>query len=375
MGQRFAESAGRLMEEAATHVREGRLDAAAQAYRRVLRLQPNEWIALAHLGTCERFRGRYDEAERVLRRALLVRPEEPATLNELALVMTGAGRRTEAIDFLERATRAAPQFHQGWCNLAKLLYVEHLDAPPQSRTEAGRQRVIAVLDRVLALDPAQPEFRFLRDAMAGAEVSEPPPGYVAEFFDRFAAGFDEKVAGRLRYSAPEVAAAMLGTVRPKSLRVLDLGCGTGLSGRIVRAAASRLVGVDVSPGMLARAAELGIYDELAQEDVAAFLARSPQAAFDLVLALDVFIYVGALEKVLAETSRALASGGRLLFSVETLEGEGLRLSASARFAHSRTYVERTAGVAGLKLGAARPFTVREEAGRGIPAIMFDFRKP
>jgi Flp pilus assembly protein TadD len=55
---RFAQAFGLAMEEAAARVQEGRLDEAAAAYRKALRYQPNEWIALAHLGACERFRAR-----------------------------------------------------------------------------------------------------------------------------------------------------------------------------------------------------------------------------------------------------------------------------------------------------------------------------
>ncbi len=37
-------------------------------------------------------------------------------------------------------------------------------------------------------------------------------------------------------------------------RMLDLGCGTGAAGALLRPAATRLVGVDLSANMLAKAA-------------------------------------------------------------------------------------------------------------------------
>lgn len=371
MGRRFAEAAERLMEEAAGHVKEGRLDAAAEAYRRVLRHQPNEWIVLAHLGACERFRGRWEEAERALLRALVVRPEEPGTLNELGLVMAASGRRVDAIAFLERAVRAEPRFLQGWCNLGKMLYVEALEG------EGSVARAIDCFDRILALDPEQHEFRFLRDALRGDSVPAPPPGYVAAFFDRFAATFDAKVAGKLAYTAPEVAAGMLGSwLAPRrALTVLDLGCGTGLSGSIVRDAAAHLVGVDVSHGMLERARATGLYDRLEQGELQDFLDRAEPQAHDLVLALDVFIYVGALERTVPAIARTLKPEGRAIFSVEAGEGEGYSLSRSGRYAHSRAYVEGIASSAGLRPVEAREFMVREEAGRGVPALMFLYERP
>ncbi len=370
MGRRFAEAAERLMEEAARHVKEGRLDDAADAYRRALRYQPNEWIVLAHLGACERFRGRWDEAERALNRALVVRPEEPGTLNELGLVMAASGRPIDAIAFFERATRSAPGFLQGWCNLGKLLYVEVLEGSGPSA------RAIECFDRILALDPAQHEFRFLRDALRGNAVQAPPAGYVAAFFDRFAATFDEKVAGRLAYSAPEVASRMLGSLLQsrQGLTVLDLGCGTGLSGAIVRGSAAHLVGVDVSDGMLERARAAGIYDRLEQRELQEFLDGAEPEAHDLALALDVFIYVGALERVLPAIGRTLKPCGRAVFSVETAQGVGYSLARSGRFCHSRAYVEGLASAAGLRLIEAREFTVRAEAGQGIAAVMFLYER-
>ena len=365
------------MEEATAHVREGRLDAAAEAYRRVLRYEPNEWIVLAHLGACERFLGRYDDAERVLRRALVVRPEEPGTLNELALVAAAAGRRGDAIAYLERATRSAPDFLQGWCNLGKLAYVHHMDTPPGVAAGVARARVVEIFDRILALDPAQAEFRFLREALTGADVAAPPEGYVAGFFDRFAAQFDERVAGRLKYSAPDVAARMLAPLlgSRRGLSVLDLGCGTGLSGVIVRAAAGRLRGVDVSDGMLARARAGGVYDQLECAEIADFLERQEPASEDLVLALDVFIYVGALDRVIPAISRVMRPGAGTIFSVEAFAADGYALGPSGRFAHSRKYVEGLAAQTGWRLLEARDFAVREEAGTSVPAVMFLYEKP
>ena len=360
------------MGEAADHVKQGRLDDAAAAYRRVLRIQPNEWIVLAHLGACERFAGRLNEAERILRKALVVRPEEPATLNELAMVMAASGRTAGAIDFLARATRAAPQFLQGWCNLAKLRYVAWMESA--ERSEAARHELVATFDHILALDASQTEFRFLRDAVSGETLAAPPAGYVAQFFDRFAERFDDRVSGRLKYAAPAVAAQMLsGWLDSRGpVSALDLGCGTGLSGEALRPAASKLVGVDLSEGMLERARSLGIYDELHRQDVVAFLEGT--GPWDLVLALDVFIYVGALGDAFAAAARALAPSGRFVFSVEVTQDRDMELRATGRFAHSRPYVERLAAADGLRVVDSRDFNVREEARAPIPAVMFVLEK-
>ena len=69
-------------------------------------------------------------------------------------------------------------------------------------------------------------------------------------------------------------------------RVLDLGCGTGLSGVAFKPIARRLVGIDLSPKMLAKAQELAIYDALAEGDAEAPPAGA-EGPFDLIVAGDV----------------------------------------------------------------------------------------
>jgi predicted TPR repeat methyltransferase len=199
-----------------------------------------------------------------------------------------------------------------------------MESPPDARPEPDKARLVEVFDRILALDPAQAEFRFLRDAVSGTRVDAPPDGYVAGFFDRFAAQFDERVAGRLKYQAPGLAREMLAgwLAQRGRVAVLDLGCGTGLSGQAVRDHASRLAGVDLSQGMLDRARELGAYDSLSCSDIVGFLQQPQQ--WDLVMALDVFIYVGALEAAFEGISRAMAPGARFVFSVESMAGAGSR---------------------------------------------------
>lgn len=60
--------------------------------------------------------------------------------------------------------------------------------------------------------------------------------------------------------------------------VVDLGCGSGAAGPALRARfpGRRLIGIDASPAMLA-AAGAGVYDALAEADVAAWRPEAPPA--------------------------------------------------------------------------------------------------
>jgi predicted TPR repeat methyltransferase len=92
--------------------------------------------------------------------------------------------------------------------------------------------------------------------MSGADVPvRAPDAYVQQVFDRFSRTFEAKLA-KLEYRAPDLVVGSLaatGVPPDGSRQILDLGCGTGLCGPLLRPYAAHLVGVDLSTGMLAHA--------------------------------------------------------------------------------------------------------------------------
>jgi predicted TPR repeat methyltransferase len=140
--------------------------------------------------------------------------------------------------------------------------------------------------------------------------------------------------------------------------------GAALRGRV-----DELVGVDLSPAMIAKARETGCYDALEVGDVVDCLVRRERREFDLVVAADVLVYFGDLREVVSAVARALAAGGLFAFTVETFDGEGFRLGPTMRFAHSRAYVHETAAAAGLRPLALVDAWTRREAGREVPGLI------
>lgn len=143
--------------------------------------------------------------------------------------------------------------------------------------------------------------------------------------------------------------------------VLDLGCGTGLAAAPLAPFVDRLTGVDLSAGMLERAAKRGSYAELVKADVVDYLDGHP-VAFDLVVASDTLIYFGDLGPVFSGVARALRPGGLFAFSVETMAEGSYRLQPSGRFTHAIPHVEHMAA-AGLAVAAQDATVLRIEAGR------------
>jgi predicted TPR repeat methyltransferase len=155
--------------------------------------------------------------------------------------------------------------------------------------------------------------------------------------------------------------------RPKSLDALDAGCGTGLCGPLLAPHARRLVGVDLSGGMLAQARDRNVYDELEKAELTAYLAGCGES-FDVVVSADTLVYFGPLEAVVAAAQRALRPGGRLVFTVEELAGEGYSLAPSGRYRHAHDYVRGVLTDAGLRPEIASA-ELRLEAGEPVAGLV------
>jgi predicted TPR repeat methyltransferase len=184
---------------------------------------------------------------------------------------------------------------------------------------------------------------------------------VTRLFDDFAPTFERRLVDELDYRVPE---ALREAVTPhvcesaaRSLDVLDLGCGTGLVGRQFRDLACRLVGVDLSQAMLAAAGSNGIYDELVGDDVVEYLSKT-DSCFDLILAADLFIYIGDLELLFSAAAKALRPGGFLAFSIETTEARPFMLRRTRRYAHSLAYIYELAERHSLEVIESRPTAIR-----------------
>jgi predicted TPR repeat methyltransferase len=233
--------------------------------------------------------------------------------------------------------------------------------------------------RAVELDPQHEAARFWSDTLQGRTPPTPPTDAVVKLFDEFASDYDNQMVGWLNYSGPALLWRAVRRVmerqgrEPRGLDVVDAGCGTGLAARVLKSASRRLVGVDLSPGMLEKAAARHVYDELVVGDLAAFLA-SRDRQFDLVFSADVFIYVGDLSGPFRAASSAVKAGGLVAFTLEACEGEGYAVTRAGRYAHSLSYTRRTAADCGFQLRHAGTGTLRFERGRPVSALVTVLQK-
>jgi predicted TPR repeat methyltransferase len=155
------------------------------------------------------------------------------------------------------------------------------------------------------------------------------------------------------------------------LDVLDAGCGTGLCGAIVAPFARRLVGVDLSEGMLAQARHKNLYQDLVKAELTDFL-RGRNDAFDLIVSADTLVYFGDLRQVVPALAKALRPEGMVVFTLEHAGGSeadiDYRLEPHGRYSHSRAYVEGLLASAGLR-STIVPAELRMEAGVPVAGLV------
>jgi predicted TPR repeat methyltransferase len=282
-----------------------------------------------------------------------------------ALERAACGDLVGAADILARTVELAPAFATAWFALGAI------------RDNLGdRAGAIAAWQTARHADPDDYHGARLQLARLGTGDGTPAmtATYVRRLFDQQAASFDETLVERLDYRGPAILLEAVRDIAGPTLRIgsmLDLGCGTGLGGAAFRPHVDWLVGVDLSPAMIAKAREKGLYDRLAADDLRHFLGEEgvAHALYHLVLAADVFVYVNDLAPVTAAAARVLAPAGFLAFTIETHAGDGVVLQPTLRYAHGQAHVRAAIADAGLELLRLSYASTRTEKGAAVAGLV------
>ncbi len=341
------------------------MDRPEEELKTQLAKDPSDVRTRTDLGVFYHGTGRLEEAMAEFEQALESAPNDPAVSYNLASILCARGDAEKAVVVLQQALERSPldfRLHYGSaCALQALGQAEDAIGWFQSAIGLNRKdadawyglgaayqakgdgpSAIYCYETACGLSPDHPAARHMASALAGSLSSQPPIGFVRDLFDHYAKSFDQHLVDVLHYRAPEL---LLDALKPliegrNNLDVLDLGCGTGLFGPRIRCYASHLTGIDVSSAMLDRAREKSIYDELREIDILDHLCSLATGSFDLLSAVDVLTYLGALEGVIAGARRVLRPGGLLAFTVEGEAGDGYSLSQTGRYRHSPAYLDR-----------------------------------
>ena len=135
------------------------------------------------------------------------------------------------------------------------------------------------------------------------------PREVADHYDKWAESYDDDLVA-WSYQAPEVVAKTVVTRQPDARSLLDVGCGTGLVGKALRAlgCTARIKGLDISQTSLRVADQTGAYDQLEAADLQQPLDIEDNA-FDVLVCVGVMTYLPDVEAVWREFARVVRPGG------------------------------------------------------------------
>jgi predicted TPR repeat methyltransferase len=354
----------------------GRLGEAEAAYRQVLALDAAHTNvesdarvnAYSNLGSILRRKRDLVGAESALRRAIAINPNHAEAYHNLANVLRDAERDDEALESFGRALTLRPYDGEAYRGAGAVLY-----------TKGRIAEALAIYRRWLEVEPDSASARHMIAACSGQSTpGRASDDFVRQTFEGFADGFDQILA-RLDYRAPVLVAQAVGAsvgAPAGDLAVLDAGVGTGWCGPLLRPYARHLVGVDLSPDMLRKAAEKKVYDDLCEGELTAFMRARPDA-FDLVVSADTLVYFGALEELLRSAAEALRASGYLVFTVEHAVDEpasGFRLHPHGRYSHGQTYLHRTLATAGLSVLSMQPGILRQENTLPVHGLVVTARR-
>lgn len=313
----------------------GRRAEALTCFERAISLRPDSVEAISNYGTTLSDMGELDRALVELDRALAIDPNHAASWNNRGNILKNLNRLDEALECYSRALESDPGFR---------LAAEN------------REYVMFLLGR----------------------ASRCPPGFVRQLFEEFSIHYDETMLVKLTYRGHEILRDLATRIMGRSekpLRIFDLGCGTGLAGEAFAGFANGgpIDGVDLSPRMIAAARARGCYRNITTGDIETELA-SPGLRYDLVLAADCMVYLGDLSTCFSGIVHRLETGGYFLFTAESSDGDGWKLTANHRFAHSAAYLRNEAERSGLQVLAIEDCTLRTDHTVPVAGFAVALRK-
>lgn len=407
-------------------MRQSNTEAAIHRFQQALSLHPEHSASHYQLGLAYELMGHMSAATSSYRACLELTPHADAS-HGLGRCLMKEGLWEEALSAFQESIALGASNHELWHNLG-LCYLQlsspalaveaWLQANAQKRTLEGLYHLgvayqqlmryddaVVYFKEVITQDPAhldslmnliaiaierfdtesaqhylsqalhhhseRPDLLYLQASLTQHSAPDrAPPGYIAQLFDHYAHHYDTHL-DYLRYQFPKELQHLLSLYAPKQAeRALDLGCGSGLCGPMLRPYVHELIGVDLSPAMLRLAASKHIYTSLVEQDVLQFLDED-ESGYAIIVMGELLPYFGDLS-LLGQCAERLLPGGIIVLSIERSDRAPYHLHEHARFAHQPQYVIDS--LPGLDCIHSETVTLRTQLGQGVSGEVMVFLK-
>ena len=361
------ESARHLFVDGLAAFHAGRFEDAERCFVASLAAVPGRAPTLLNLAVTRLELGRPVEAIAATDAVLAARADDSNALSLRARALARLGLHDQALAACDRVLAVEPGLTEVWTQRGGLL------------RETGRLAEAAQAFEQAIASGGDPELNgfYLAAVRSAAPPCAAPEPYVEGLFDAYSAGFEQHLVGVLDYRAHIVLADNLQGLGARPFAsALDLGCGTGLCGPLVRPQVTRLTGIDLARRMLDQARALGVYDRLERAEGVAWLASSGES-FDLIVCADVVVYIGDLSPLFEALRQGLARGGVFCFSAEraSREGAGFELLPSLRYAHSEHYLRELASRHGFEVARLLHAPIREDQQQPVDGLYCYLTRP
>lgn len=304
---------------------------AIDCFDAAIRIDPNYVLAWSNMGGILNQLGQYDESIKCYERGISIDPKNPVIHKNKGELLHKLRKYEEALSCFDTALVLSPtdadlHYKIGLTNRALRRYSD----------------AIHNFENAINLNyTPREDAEFVLSALKSENFStQMPKSYTASLFNQFAENFDEHLLNALKYQSPRITLSILKPYLQNGLKILDLGCGTGLMGGALKPYAEKIIGVDISKNMLRKAEETGAYSELVEDDIHDFTAKCREK-FNLIVSTDVFIYIGDLATIFKNIEPLMEKSGLLSFTVEKGLNKDFFLSPETlRYSHNKQYIEQ-----------------------------------
>lgn len=377
-------------------IAQGDREQAKDYWQKALEKQPNHVEVLINLGMWYREEENIHLAHDCWSRAYKIQPQNPRlrplylkSLFEVSLI------DPSPIPLLQRAIKIDKNYHQAYgrlseCYLAKGKFKKAFDSCKQAiflapekpeyhhamgniyRSTNQDMEALKAYRKARDLGSTHPATIQAIRVLSGEGQQTGNLDVVRQLFDQYAEKFDEHLQKDLSYDVPKLIAEFVQEhcgSDTRFERILDLGCGTGLSVRPFVHSSSYRVGVDVSLGMLEQAKKRGVFDKYIENDILSYVSKSEEK-FDLIICTDTLNYLGDLSDFVKNISNVMKKDTPFIFSTERSDSEenNFTIGNSERFAHTDTYIEQIFGDGFVTY--KRSCMVREEEGKPVDGTLW-----
>jgi len=356
-----------VIEKAIQKINNGNWDSALSILQKHCKKTPQNASTPLNIGLFFQSNNMPIKAEIFYSQSLEITPDQPVILFNLGVIYQSLNRLNDAIKAYTHAIDLDPNYAKCYANLG-YVYNEINDQKNSQK----------YCKQALKLSPNDPQIGHM---LASLNVTATPDtadeNYIKNVFDNYADNYDQHLVDGLKFKIPKLIFDAISQHLPskKTLDIIDLGCGTGLSGELFSATANTLVGVDLSEGMIQKAKEKAIYTKLHIGEIDAVI-KDYTLEFDLAICSDVLIYIGKLDVLFRHIQASLNKKGQFCFSIEALSDSksDYTLGSTGRYKHNQDYISKVAISAGFEIISNEEASLRKQDNQDVLGRIYILKK-